>query len=259
MMRLDDLLGRLFYLIDEDETARLDYVDFLSRWVRLTWLDDGNRKAHKRSEPRTSEEVVNTRFPVRCVIAAFVFYLGRDPIRLVEGDGTTRTLRGYDRRLVRLHQSQKLQQLIFGDQPDELADEPILAREEKQRATDRRKHQQTRKRRHMAQGLDRVSLVNQTLHLPPSSRLTMLQVLPTRQGMTSAPVTGTKRKLPPPDESNPFRCTLSQVQEMRDHLQRLLGIGQGKQGEFTASYYLQWFRDETLRCWPVPDPIECDD
>ncbi len=249
----------------------MDYVDFLSRWVRLAWLDDGNRKAHKRSKPRTAQEVVDERFPVRYVIAAFVLYLGHQPIRLFDGDGGTRTLRGYDRRLVRLFETQKLQRLIFGDDapmPEAAAvAEPILAREEKQRAIDRRRLQQTRKRRHTAQGMDRVSHVNQTLHLPPSSRLTVMQVLPQRQATeTIAPIGagggGGKRKQPPADETNPFRCTLSQVQEMRDHLQRLLGIGQDKAGEFTASYYLQWFRDETLRCWPVApvaESSECDD
>jgi len=239
-------MGELWLRLWPEATPEMrdDLVDFLARWVRLGWLADTTGRG------RPGEDVLSERYPPHLVLIAYVFYFGQTALRVLDGQGFQRVLRSYDAQLVDLFATQRLQRLVF-NRPADDPEPNILGAEEERRAADRRHNQQKLKRRRSAKGLDVYSSAAQKLHFAPSSRLTMSALLPIPVATSTEEPTTAKKPKPRPDQ-NPFACTLTRVHEMRDRLRRLLGIGGGRRDEFTATFYLYWFRDESLRCWPQP-------
>ncbi len=288
-------LRTLFSLLWPTDMARCDeLVDFIARWIRLDCLSLANENRYKHTR-LTYEDRVLKKFPPAHILAAFVLYLGQQPIVLIDGHAHIRVLRGWDQEMVNLFQSQELQRRIFGDAPPDV---DILAREETSRTIAVRRSQSIRKRSRSSNDIARYSKTVQSLHVAPSARIGIMELMATtrstepRHSPLPVPVPAVVETTEKGDEDDEvrvrvtpgqpqvsrFACTIAQIHAARDRLSHTImqhgcvptrktvkaKYGNrtpnraGKRVQFTAAFFIQWFRDEALRCWPLsaPTPFE---
>jgi len=218
-------------------------VDFLARWIRLGCVD------------ARDEACIMKRFPPARVLAAYVFYIGAPPIVLLDGLGQPRVLRGRVPALALLLAQQTVQRLVFGRSPEDPSPD-ILGEEEQERVDNARHRQAMRKRRRQEQAPDLFLEGN-------SSSSTELE--------TSTPRPKKRKR----GETAGVESTMAQIQRMSDWMQRIIGMPPTPAGgarrvapaikskasrkrqrhgrttvQFRAAYFLQWFHDDALRCWP---------
>ncbi len=237
MTRVDSLLAELWP--QQHHSVRVDYIDFLARWIRLGWL------ARSRATPdATIDDLVERRYPAHLVLVAFLLYLGRTELRLKDGAGFDRMIRAYDERVVAYFATQHLVRRIFGTRGG-----GGLAEVEAERALAKKLNSQRRKRRKAARGIDTYSATAQAVQFAPSTRLTAGQLLAAAAPPADEDDDEEEEKDDEPRrDDNKFHCTLNQIHRMRDRLMRMLGVGD-RSREFTATFFVQWFHDPAFQCW----------